>query len=236
LQRTGHVSARVAVTRRLIAGLLIFASASLWAAESVRVLETRSVAREQLSASAGASHELRLTVYSFRGTRWQSADIVAAVNAALPMLAQCGVAVAGVELKILETPPRFHFYSTPVARELAREMTIARPAVFFVDDTHSEPAYDAEAIGLGNAKTRPELANTIWFAYGARDLPLALAHELVHVLSDSGEHSDEPDNLMWPETSPANTRLTTAQCNRLRIVAEANGLLARRAAAATPGR
>ena len=150
------------------------------------------------------------------------------------MLTQCGVAVAGVELRVLETPSRFHFYSTPVARELMREMTVARPAVFFVDDTYSEPAYDAEAIGLSNAKTRPELANTIWFAYGARDLPLALAHELVHVLSDSGDHSDDADNLMRTETSPANTRLTAAQCNRLRIVAEANGLIAPRAAASPP--
>ena len=85
---------------------------------------------------------------------------------------------------------------------------------------------------MSNAKTRPELANTIWFAYGARDLPLALAHELVHVLSDNGDHSDAPDNLMRPETSPGNTRLTDAQCSLLRRVAEPNGLLTRRAGAA----
>jgi hypothetical protein len=223
-----------AIAGLLIAALVFAVGAPVRAADLVRVIETRSVAQPSLSVPAGASHELRLTVYSFRGTRWQSADIVAAVNAALPMLAQCGVAVAGVDLKILDTPPRFHFYSTPVARELAREMTIARPAVFFVDDTHSEPAYDAEAIGLSNAKTRPELANTIWFAYGARDLPLALAHELVHVLSDNGDHSEEANNLMGPETSPSNTRLTAAQCNRLRVVAEANGLIAPRTAAANP--
>lgn len=112
-----------------------------------------------------------------------------------------------------------------------REITVTKPALFFVDDTYSEPAYDAEAIGLSNAKSRPEIANTIWFAYGARDLPFALAHELVHVLSDNGDHSDAPDNLMSPETTPANTRLTSAQCSRLRTVAELNGLLARRAAA-----
>jgi hypothetical protein len=219
---------------RFVAVLLLAVSTAALAAEQVRVVETRILPQEQLPAAANASHALRLSLYAFRGTRWLPADIVAAVLDALPLLAQCGVAVAGVELRLLETPLQFHFYSTPVARELMREITVAKPAVFFVDDTYSEPAYDAEAIGLSNARTRPELVNTIWFAYGARDLPFALAHELVHVLSDSGDHSEAPDNLMRPETSPANTRLTDAQCSRLRASAEANGLLARRAAAGTP--
>ncbi len=219
---------------RFVAGMLLAVSAAAGAAEPVRVIETRSVPLEQLPAAADASHELRLHLYAFRGTRWLPADIVAAALDALPMLAQCGVAAAGVELRVLETPFRFHFYAAPVARELLREIAAAKPAVFFVDDTYSDPAYDAETIGLSNAKTRPELVNTIWIAYGTRDLPLALAHELVHLLADNGDHSDAPDNLMRPKTSPANTRLTDAQCARLRASAEANGLLARRAAAGTP--
>jgi hypothetical protein len=219
---------------RWVAGLLLAVGTAAPAAELVRVVESRSLPLAQLRAPAGASHELRLTLYSFRGTRWLPADIEAAALDGLPMLAQCGVAVAGVELKILDAPMKFHIYTTPVARELMRNITIARPAVFFVDDTQSEPAYDAETIGLSNARTRPELANTIWFAYGARDLPQAFAHELVHLLSDSGEHSDAPENLMRPETAPANTHLTDAQCDRLRTVAELNGLLARRAGAPAP--
>lgn len=64
-------------------------------------------------------------------------------------------------------------------------------------------------------------------AAGARDLPQALTHELVHVLTDSGDHSEEPRNLMRAETSPRNTRLTAAQCERLRSRGEAAGLLTR---------
>ena len=219
---------------RFIWLLLLAVSTAALAADEVRVIETHHLPREQLPAPANASHDLRLYLYAFRGTRWVPADIVAAVLDALPMLAQCGIAVAGVELRLLETPLKFHFYATPVSRELMRAITVARPAIFFVDDTYSEPAYDAEAIGLSNAKTRPELANTIWLAYGARDLPFALAHELVHVLSDNGDHSEAAGNLMRPQTSPSNTRLTDAQCSRLRASAEPNGLLARRAAAGTP--
>ena len=63
---------------------------------------------------------------------------------------------------------------------------------------------------------------------GARDLDVVLAHELAHVLMDSGEHSQEPGNLMREETTPGNTRLSGVQCTRLRDTATANGLLAPR--------
>jgi hypothetical protein len=42
---------------------------------------------------------------------------------------------------------------------------------------------------------------------------------------DSGAHSDESGNLMQSETTPENTRLTDAQCARMRATAERNGLL-----------
>ena len=216
---------------KFLALLLIAFSTAALAAEPVRVIETRELPQEQLPAPATSTHELKLSIYMFKGARWQTADIVAATLDALPLLAQCGIAVAAVELRVLEAPLKFRYYSTPVARELLREITVAKPALFFVDDTYSEPAYDAEAIGLSNAKTRPELANTIWFAYGAHDLPFAIAHELVHVLSDNGDHSEAADNLMRAETSPSSTRLTDAQCIRMRGVAEPNGLLTRRAGA-----
>ena len=197
------------------------------AAAQVRVIDTSTVPKEQLPPAPGATHELRLSLYTFEGTRWSAPQIVAAVRDTARLLGQCGVALAAAELRRLETPRRFQFYSTPVSRELLRELVVAKPAIFFVDDTLNNPAFDAEAIGLSNSTTRRELANTVWVAFGARDLPLALAHELVHLLSDSGEHSDEPGNLMRTETSPQNTRLSDVQCRRLRTRGEANGTLVR---------
>ncbi len=221
-------------TARLwLAGLLLAASPAAAGADAVSVIETRSLPRELLPAPKDASHDLKLSLYAFKGSRWLPADITGAVLDALPMLAQCGVAVTSVEFRILDAPLKFRFFSTPVSRELLREYTVAKPALLFVDDTYSQPAYDAEAIGLSNAQTRPELTNTIWFAYGAHDLPFAIAHELVHVLSDNGDHSDAPNNLMRPATSPSNTQLTDVQCNRMRTVAEANGLMTRRPGGAT---
>lgn len=208
--------------------LLLVAATPATAAEGVNVVETRSISAEQFSGAQRASHGLVLQLYAFQGARWEPGDIVMGVWDAMRLLGQCSVALAAAELRLLEAPARFHVYSTPVSRELLRDMTVARPAIFFVEDTRNQPAYDAESIGQANTATRPELANTVWVAYGARDLPLALAHELVHLLTDSGEHSSDPGNLMYSESSSTNTALSSAQCERLRARGEANGLLVRR--------
>ena len=203
-------------------------AAAATAAEDVKVVDTRSITPEPQSGDQKSSHELRLQIYAFQGTRWQASDIVVALWDAVPMLEQCGVALAGAELRVLETPRRFHVYSTPVSRDLLRDMAVTKPAIFFVDETHNQPAYDSESIGRENAATRPELADTVWVAYGARDLSLVLAHELVHLLADSGEHSTDPGNLMYPESASTNVRLSDTQCQRLRQRGEENGLLKRR--------
>ena len=111
-------------------------------------------------------------------------------------------------------------------REFARRSGLGKPAIFFVDDTLQRPAFDAEAIGRANAKTRPEMADTVWITAAIRDLPIALAHELVHVLTDSGDHSNAPDNLMRADTAPGNTHLTPEQCSSIAATGQANGLLA----------
>ena len=217
------VGRKAAVTAALAVALFLGSAAA--AAQPVRVVETRNL---RVTAPAGASHLLQLHVYTFTGTRWNSEESLKATAAAARLIEQCGVAVTSIELRVLDAPAQFRVYSTPISRELMREIAAPRPALFFVDDTRNRPAFDAETIGRANARSRPELADTIWVAHGARDLPLALAHELVHLLSDTGDHSDEPGNLMREETSPRNVKLTSAQCERMRTQGEANGLLERR--------
>jgi len=201
---------------------LLAAGAPAGAAEDVRVAETHAI---PVAVRPGASHGLRLSLYLFQGSPWSRAEIAAAALESVALLGQCGIALTRIELIVVEAPRRYHFYSTPVSRDLLRRLPAGKPAVFFVEDTHNRPAFDAEAIGRGNAASRPELADTVWVARGARDLPFALAHELVHVLADSGEHSDEPGNLMSSETSPQNTRLDAGQCERVRARGSANGLI-----------
>jgi hypothetical protein len=126
---------------------------------------------------------------------------------------------------LIDAEQRFRSFYTPVSRELARALPLAKPTIYFVDGTRQRPAFEAEAIGRGNSRGRPELSDTVWIIRGARDLGIAFAHELAHVLMDSGEHVHEPGNLMQAETAPEHTRLSAAQCDRMRATGLANGLL-----------
>jgi len=150
----------------------------------------------------------------------------AAVREALALLAQCGLRPGRVVLHELSGgEPEARDLSNPVAERLLAQLRPSRPAVFFVRDTRKRPAFDAEAFGTGNSRTRPLLAGTVWLTLQVRDTGIALAHELAHVLMDSGEHVEEAGNLMRDETAPGNTRLTPAQCGRMRERGTANGWL-----------
>lgn len=145
---------------------------------------------------------------------------------ATTILSQCDIGIVGAEWVSLSTPPRYLDFSTPVARELAIAALFPRPAIYLVRNTLNRPAFQAEAIGRGNSRTRPELTDTVWITVGTRDPGIALAHELAHVLMNSGEHSDDPNNLMHGETTGSNTQLSVTQCTQMRETARKNNLLA----------
>ena len=206
------------------AAALLASGVALSQAE-VALIDRLVLSGAELGASAAAAPRLNLTVVKIEGSGWTRGRALAAVREASAILAQCGVAVGRAELLGLAVPPRYLDFFTPLARELARAYPLARPAVYLVRDTRNRPAFDAEAIGRGNSRTRPELADTVWITAAARDPGITLAHELAHVLMDSGEHSDDEGNLMRDETSARNVRLSTAQCARLRDTGSGNGLL-----------
>lgn len=209
--------------RRLRLAALLACFLLACAGDAIRVTDrtTAALARDMGAAS---THELTLTLAYFRSV-WAPAPIVAALREAARILGQCGVAISSAQLVRLDAPPRFRDFDTPASRELARTLQLPKPTIYFVAGTRQEPAFEAEAVGRANSGTRPELADTVWVTRGARDLGIVLAHELAHVLMDSGEHSAEPGNLMREDTAPQNTRLDAAQCARLRDVATANGML-----------
>jgi hypothetical protein len=190
----------------------------------VRLLTVLACAALAYGASAAAL-TLRLAVVALEGSGWTRERAEGVLSEAGTILAQCGVALERPEIAVIAVPPNLMDFSTPAARELARTHPVARPAVYLVRDTRARPAFDAEAIGRGNSRTRPEIADTVWMTAATRDPGIALAHELTHVLMDSGEHSDEAGNLMRDETSPRNKALSAAQCKRLRDKGRANGLL-----------
>lgn len=210
------------LTACIAATLLLFCTAALPQAAPAK---RQAPAAATKSAPAKTTHLLHLTAVKLDGSGWTDKRVLDVVRSAGRVFARCGVKLERVELVSLAVPPSYLDLATPVARELARDYRVARPAVYFVRNTRSSPAFEAEAFGRGNTKSRPELADTVWITANARDPGIALAHELAHVLMDAGEHSDEPGNLMRDETSAQNAALTPAQCARLRDTATGNGLL-----------
>jgi hypothetical protein len=192
------------------------------AAELPVRIEARSLIRPAPTDSP-RSHTLTLTLANIGG--WNEAEISAAAATAAQILAQCGLLIAESELLRISVPDSHRDFHTPRSRELARALGLRKPTVYFAAGTRQVPAFDAEAIGRGNSRSRPELADTVWIARGARDLGLVIAHELVHVLMNSGEHDNTPGNLMAEYTTPGNTRLTAAQCARITETGTRHGLL-----------
>jgi hypothetical protein len=216
--------------RLLLAAALATASAPVLAQSGppLRIVDTWPLTALELryAGPAPATHRLRLELFMFDDTPWKPETVLEAVREVVPILAQCGVRLEGAELvRLGGGDPRLRDLAAPVSRELVRRMRPAKPAVFFVRDTRHVPAFDAEAFGRANSATRPELAGTVWITAPVRDLQVALAHELAHVLMDSGEHSPEPGNLMREETAREATRLAPEQCVRLVTRGTENGWL-----------
>lgn len=198
---------------RLLLVLLLFACQAA-AQTPIQIQEQRTI-RLPVSSPPPA-YELHLTAAYLEGAGWSADEIRPLIAQSARILAQCDLGLTELTLLRIGAPERFRDYATGTARELARALSLAKPTLYFVADTRQRPAFDAEAIGRGNSRTRPELADTVWVTRATRDPGIALAHELAHVLMNSGEHSAEEGNLMRDETTPLNVHLSATQCERLR--------------------
>jgi len=211
----------------ILAGASAKVSSSDTADPPLKRVATWTLPKQDLDVadSPPVTHRLRLEMVVMRAAGWSPEQILEATKRAVRILAQCGIRTTFVELYEFDGPARYRYLATPVSRDLARRVQVGRPAVFFVADTLNQPAFDAEAIGRANSRSRPEMTDTVWITAGTRDLPNVIAHELAHVLADSGEHSDLPGNLMRDETSAEGAALTTRQCRDVTEKGTANGLL-----------
>jgi len=214
----------------LASGLFVaaFAGAAVTNVDQpLRLVRSWTLTAGDLDAAARprATHRLRLEMAVMSAAGWSPEQILDATKQAARILAQCGIRTTLAELSEFDGPARYRYLATPTSRELARRLGLGHPAVFFVADTLNRPAFDAEAVGRGNSRARPEMTDTVWITAGTRDLANVIAHELAHVLADSGAHSDLPGNLMREDTTREGTSLTPDQCYRITGTGAANGLL-----------
>lgn len=204
---------------------LLFVAPSGWSSGPESIVVAGRIEWRAPPATPPASLRLELTVAYFSEAGWSPDAIAPLLQESAVILSQCGIELHRADLLRIEAPAVYRDFFTPLSRQLARALPKRRPAVFFVAGSRQRPAFDAEAVGRGNSGTRPELRDTVWVTRAARDPGIAMAHEIAHVLMDSGEHADEPGNLMRDETAPGQTRLSEPQCARLRERGSENGLL-----------
>jgi hypothetical protein len=158
---------------------------------------------------------------------WPTGRIREALQQAYRVLAQCDIGPRDVAAFAIQAEDYLLDLATGSARSLLEATGARRPVVVFARDTLMQAAYLGEAFGLGNTRRRPWLANSVWLMHDVDDAGIALAHELFHVLANSGAHVEGRPNLMQPDTHPESTELSAEQCQQAHSNGVANGLLTR---------
>jgi len=157
--------------------------------------------------------------------RWTQAAVHEALQAAYDILRQCGIGAGEISLRAFSGPDYLRDLSTGSAHTLLAAANTRHATVVFARDTRMQAQFTGEAFGLGNTRSRPWLANSLWLMRDVDDPGIALAHELYHLLANSGAHVEDGANLMQGRTRPGSTALTPQQCSLARTRGVANSLL-----------
>jgi hypothetical protein len=172
------------------------------------------------------SAALDLSVVTVAGSGWEPPAVRAMLRSAAAILGQCGIALREVSVYHLSGPERLRYFTTETAEALVRARAYAKPAAYLVAEMRRPVPFDAEAFAPANSARNPLLTDTVWIVRKTPHPGIALAHELVHVLTNDGRHSELPGNLMRDETAPGNTSLDPDQCRRILQSGSERGLLA----------
>ena len=170
-------------------------------------------------------YSLKLSIVRLENSGWDETDVSKLINEVNKIYKQCQIKLVDVRLYAVEVPPRLLDFDALSAHTLVTQVGAPRPTVYMVRDTLRQPAYDGEAFGRKNVHYRTWLRDTVWLTAGIAELGVGLAHELFHVLVNSGTHVSENENLMQARTRPGGIHLNAAQCKLARETGFANGLL-----------
>ncbi len=157
--------------------------------------------------------------------RWAHQRIEQAVQMAYDILAQCTISPGDVSIYSIVGDDYLRDLSTGSARTLLEATSTTDTTLVFARDTRMQEAFSGEAFGLGNTRNRPWLTNSVWLMPDIEDAGIALAHELFHVIANSGEHIEESGNLMQSRTQAESLKLSPEQCERARVTGVGNRLL-----------
>ncbi len=174
------------------------------------------------------SFKLPLSVFVLHDA-WSTEQVNSSILEAEAILNQCQIAFNSVTISKISVPEYLQDLATGPSRTLLSALqndSEFKPIkVFFARDTHMLRPTDGAAFGRGNTRRRPWLQDSVWLMENIEDAGIALAHELFHVLSNSGEHNRIENNLMQARTSPENTQIQSTQCEAAITQAKNNLLL-----------
>ncbi|MCB1775536.1 MAG: hypothetical protein KDI88_18120 [Gammaproteobacteria bacterium] len=204
------------------------------AAQQARVELVETYTSEPEPAVSGTptpTHVFRPVTVIVANSGWEHATVHAALDTTARILRQCGIHTPEIPIHLIDGPERYRYYLQDLAVELVRESELEKPTVYLQYETLKKVPYDAVSYGRVNSQRHPELADTVWVTRQIPHPGIGMAHELVHVLMNSGQHVEDRSNLMHEQTSGDNWRLTPDQCETLTSVGEAHGLLKRKSVA-----
>ncbi len=193
-------------------------------ADTAQIIRQQSAVLIDRGANPGGI-TLDLHLAALAGSGWENAKIASMVRSTADVLAQCDIKLVRATLHRLQVPPYLMDFQTGTAKTLIDHTDLPKPIIFLVRNTKMEIAFDGEAFGHANSATRPWLRNTVWLVADTEHAGIALAHELFHVLTDSGKHWSSEQNLMYESTHTGNTQLTVSQCRRAREIGLRHGLM-----------
>ena len=161
--------------------------------------------------------------------QWQAAEVMQVLQAAENILFQCGLSFSDTSVQIVQAPDYLRDLSIGGARTLFEAQRLSgakrRLTAVFARDTRMSTPFDAEAFGRGNTRNRSWMSDSVWLTLALEDRAIALAHEIFHVLVNSGEHSRVYGSLMMERTTGDNTKLTNEECEMAHQRASQLGLL-----------
>ncbi|MFK7855728.1 MAG: S8/S53 family peptidase [Granulosicoccus sp.] len=197
---------------------------------TISTVDWSSDAGSNADSSKSASNELNLPLdVLVLDEGWSIDDVSAVLDEAAEILSVCNVHFSDVKIRLIDAPEYLRDLESGSAKTLMDAVRLSGPqrrtTAVFANDTRMSRPFDAEAFGRGNTRTRPWLTDSVWLTLALKDRGIALAHELFHVLSNSGQHSDATGNLMLARTTGNNRALSQDQCHSARNRAIDMGLL-----------
>lgn len=151
---------------------------------------------------------------------WSIDEVSQVLDEAALILSACALEFSDVKIRYVNAPKYLQDLESGASKTLMDAVRMNGPArratAVFAHDTRMSMPFDAEAFGRGNTRTRAWLTDSVWLTLALQDRGIALAHELFHVLTNSGQHSESDGNLMLARTTGQNRGLTGDQCTAAR--------------------